>query len=210
MAIYSTFFLYDPERLHSAFPDWKLPLPEPVTRTWINPFTQEETTIETRSPEWEDVDPTDIEMPEMQVVSINVDYESYLEGRIPPCVQSQPHWCAKNLTQMELEPLLNAITGTEDQKLETPLYAHPSLGTTIEQFPDAFLAWLEASDESSLPTVAQRWAAVMSTPEFTHSVGGERVVDDWTAEEAMSILKPLAELAKQHDNAQSMFVIVEG
>jgi len=49
VAIYSTFFLSEPRELPSGFPGWKLPLPEPVTRKSVNPFTREEMTITTRS-----------------------------------------------------------------------------------------------------------------------------------------------------------------
>lgn len=210
MAIYTTFFLGEPRQLLAALPGWKLPLPRPVTRRSINPFTREEIMITTREPEWDDFDPESMEIPEYQVVAIEGDYETYLEQRIPSYVQSQPHWCAKNLTSVELDPLIAAAIGTDDARLETALYAHPSLGTAIEQFPDAFVAQLKTAGDASLRSLAEKWAARMSTPEFTHSVSGVRLSDGWTVDDALGILKPLVELAKQQTINQSMFLLIEG
>jgi hypothetical protein len=209
VAVYSTFFLSEPERLPTGFPGWKLPLPEPVTRKSINPFTREETTIVTRTPEWDDVDADNMEMPEYQVVAIEGDYESYLEKRIPPFVQSQPHWCAKNLTSVELEPLVAAAANVDEVRIESALYAHPSLGTGIERFPDDFVAHIKTADGTSLRSLAEKWAARMSTPEHTHSASGKRLYDDWTVDDALAILRPFAELAKQQTVGQSMFLLIE-
>ena len=209
MAIYTTFFLCESRELHPAFPGWKLPLSEPVSRTRVNPFTREEMTVETREPEWDDVDPNDMPMPEMGIVAIEGDYETYLQNRIPPFVQSKPHWCAKNLTSVELAPLVAAATGSEEKELETALYAHPSLSAGIEQFPDDFVTRLKSADESTLYAIAKKWAAEMSTPDFTHSVSGERIKDDMTLDEALSVVRPIADLAKKQENDQSMYLLTE-
>ena len=47
MAIYATFFLCEVEQLQNGFPGWKLPLPDPVVRKVMNPFTREGRTITT-------------------------------------------------------------------------------------------------------------------------------------------------------------------
>lgn len=209
MAIYSTFFLCKPDKLLAGFPAWKLPLPEPVTRTSINPFTRQEMTITSRAPEWDDFDPQDMEMPDYQVVAIEGDYQTYLEQRIPPFVQSQPHWCSKNLTSVELGQLVSAATGGDEARLTTPLYAHPSLGAGIDQFPVAFTETLIAADESMLRSIAERWAAAMSTPEHTHSVSGKRLYDDWSIDDALALLSPIAQLAMRQAPSQSMYLLYE-
>ena len=209
MAIYTTFFLCEPSELHQAFPGWKLPLPEPVNRTRVNPFTREEMTVETREPEWGDVDSTEMQMPEMGAAAIDGDDETYLHNRIPKFLQSKPHWCAKNLTSVELEPLVAAATGSQEQYLETPLYPHPSLSAAIQQFPNEFVARLKSADESTLNAIAEKWAAEMSTPDFPHSVSGERIQDDITLDEALSVVRPIADLATKHDHGQSMYVMNE-
>jgi len=166
-------------------------------------------TITSDAPEWDDLSSADMEMPERQVVAGKGDYETYLEQRIPPFVQSQPHWCAKNLLSVELEPLVTTAIDKEEAKLETALYAHPSLGTEIEQFPDGFLLRVKDADDSLLRSVARNWAACMSTPEFTHSINGERLSDDWTVDDALRILESIAELARQHTDGQSMYLLTE-
>jgi len=209
LAIYSTFFLAEPNQLPSAFPDWKLPLAEPLTRTSVNPFTREEVTITTRAPEWEDFDPEHVDFPERQVVAMEGDYQTCLENRIPPFVQSQPHWCGKNLTNVELEPLVAAATGIDDPELESALYAHPALACGSEQCPDEFVARLKSLADSDLNAIAKQWAARMSTPEYTHSVSGDRISDDWSLEDAVSLLNPMAQLARRHTDGQSLYLLIE-
>ncbi|MCA9007534.1 MAG: hypothetical protein KDA70_19840 [Planctomycetaceae bacterium] len=209
MAIYTTFFLSEPEELLAGFPGWKLPLPTPITRRSFNPFLREETWITTREPEWDDFVPEDMEIPDYQIVAINGDYESYLENRIPPFVRSKPHWCGKNLTSVEIEPLVASAIDADGIRLESALYAHPSLCAGIEQFPDEFLAQIKNVDDISSRSIAEKWAARMSTPEFTHSVNGERLYNDWNVEDTMEILQPLVDLAKQQTDGQSMFLLME-
>lgn len=209
MAIYSTFFLAEPSQLPIAFPDWKAPLPEPVTRTTVNPFTREEMTTTTREPEWDDLDPDSMEFPEPQVVAVQGDYRTYLEQRIPPFVRSQPHCCAKNLTLVELEPLIAAATGAADLRLESPLYAHPALSCGLEEFPDDFLIRLKSAKDADLVTIAQQWATTMSTPAYTHSVSGDRLSDGWSCDDALILLKPIADLVKQHAVGQVLYLLTE-
>ena len=104
MAIYSTFFLCKPQVLQSGFPGWRPPLPEPISRQVKNPFTGEMMTIKTRVPEWPEDAEDDLDK-RIGVVVGQGRYEDYLEGRLPQFVRGQSHWCAKNLTQVELDPL---------------------------------------------------------------------------------------------------------
>ena len=209
MAIYSTFFLANAEQLPPAFPDWKQPLPEPVTRTTLNPFTREEMTITTRAPEWDDFDPNSMAFPTPQVVAIEGDYQAYLENRIPPFVQTQPHWCAKNLTNVEIEPLVDAATGSDGARLESALYAHRALGCGLEMLPDTFSnAVLDAAND--ITAVADKWAKAMSHPDYTHNGLGDRIMDDWTTDQALSILNPIVELLQQRSGSQSLYLLIEG
>src|SRR5579859_7027686 len=119
MAIYTTFFVCDPQQLVAGFPGWRLPLPKPVKRKFKNPFTGKMMTVETREPEWAEGEGADPMDREYQVVTIEGSYEDYLEGRLPSFVQRQPHWAAKGLTEIELGPLAEAV-GVE-AKFEFPL-----------------------------------------------------------------------------------------
>ena len=111
MAIYTTFFLCQTETLSGGFPGWKLPLAAPVYRKFCNPFTGEESIVETREPDWPEEAASEIES-EYQVASIAGRYEDYLESRLPPFVRSCPHWAAKNLTEVQLAPLFDAAGST--------------------------------------------------------------------------------------------------
>jgi hypothetical protein len=86
VAIYTTFFLSDPQQLASGFPGWRAPLPKSVKRQFKNPFSGETSTVETQEPEWADSDGAELTDREYQVVSIEGNYEDYLEGRLPSFV----------------------------------------------------------------------------------------------------------------------------
>jgi hypothetical protein len=166
-------------------------------------------TIATNEPEWDDVDPSHIDLPQFTVVAIKGRYSKYLEQRLPPFVQSQAHWCSKNLTTIELDPLVAAATRIENARLKPSLYAQPSLSAEIEEFPEEFVVRMTAADDRELRAVAEKWAAMMSAPEYTHSVSGKRLYDDLTVDHALNILKPLANLAKQCRDGQSMYLLTE-
>jgi hypothetical protein len=204
MAIYTTFFLADPREVPGGFPGWKPPLPAPVRREFRNPFTKQVVTIETREPEWPDESDVGAAVPQYRAASIQGRYEDYLEGRLPPFVRQRPHWAAKGLTDVELEPLLRAVgAGAE---LQSPLYAPPSSGAALLAFPPEFIPKLSACDELQ---VATRWAAAMSTPEHTHSASGHRLNDGWTTDEAAQILVPIVSLARQAAPRQRMYLLIE-
>jgi hypothetical protein len=203
MAIYTTFLLAEPEEVLNGFPGWKPPLPAPVRREFRNPFTKQLVTIETCGPEWPAEEGADA-MPQYRAVAIQGRYEDYLENRLPSFVRDKLHWAAKGLTEIELEPLL-AVLGVST-KLRTPLYAPPSSGAALQEFPPEFISALCAGDQ---PQLAKRWAAEMSTPEHTHSVSGNKLSDGWTSEQASQILEPLAALARRATSLQRMYLLIE-
>jgi hypothetical protein len=203
MAVYTTFFLCKPADLQSGFPGWRLPLAEPVPREFRSRFTGELRVVETREPEWPE-DGSEGMMRRYQVVRIEGSYEDYLERRLPPFVQSSPHWATKGLTVVELEPLLE-IAGVP-ALMEQPLYGPPSLGAFVQDLPEEFLAKLPSIDQEN---VAQQWAAVMSRPEYTHSVSGRKLCDGWTPSEALEILRQLVDLSKKASAGQQMYLLTE-
>lgn len=206
MAIYATFFVCKPEELLAGFPGWRPPLAKPVRRQFKNPFTGELSSRETTTPEWPDEGDEAFHR-EYQVVSIDESYEDYLERRLLPFVRANRHWAAKGLTEVELSPLAQAIG--VDPKFECPLYSPPSSGAILQELPVEMASRLLALDQQDLNAVAGQWAATMSTPDYTHSVSGERLCDDWAASEAIAILQPIVRLARQATTGQRMYLLIE-
>lgn len=202
MAIYTTFFLCNPDELLEGFPGWKLPLAVPVRREFRNPFTGELSVVETREPDWPDeVEESDLEY---GVDEVHGRYEDYLEGRIPGFVRSRPHWAAKGLTEIELGPLCEVVgIGPE---IVCPIYGPPTSGAVVQQLPLGLLAKLTSLD---LKPIAKLWAAAMSTPDHTHSVSGVKLSDGWATEDASAILEPLVALARRATAGQQLYLLVE-
>jgi hypothetical protein len=203
MAIYTTFFLCVPKELHSGFPGWKKPLAKPVRREVRNFLTGQLIAIQTREPEWGDEE-SDEPQPPRRVVSIKGRYKDYLETRLPPFVRDCPHWAAKDLTELEISPLIEAV-GLRSG-LEPALYSPPSRSGFVQVFPSAFPTTLGTIDQ---PHVAHAWAAVMSSPEYAETADGEMVSDGWTATTALSVLKPLTALAERATKGQRLYLLTE-
>jgi hypothetical protein len=206
MAVYTTFFLCKSEELPGGFPGWRLPLPQPVHREIRNPFTGETSVIETREPIWPEEASEELSR-DYRVLAIEGRYEDYLEGRLPPFVHRCPHWAAKSLTEVELRPLLQEFG--VDAGLECAIYSPPSAGAVVQQLPSELLPKLGSLDQTGLKVVAKRWAATMSTPEYTHSVSGEKLSDGWTVSDAMEILKPIVALARKAAGGQELYLLIE-
>lgn len=208
MAIYTTFFVCQPEDLVRGFPGWLPPLPNPIRREVRNPLTKQMMVIETRKPEWPpEGAQTPSAMPHRTVTSIPGSYEDYLEGRIKPFVRGKLHWCAKGVTQIELDPL-GEVLGLP-LLLETALYAHPGSGASLQRLREELPKKLGVLDDTAIEEVASSWAARMSAPEFTHSVSGNKLSDGWTAEQAIKILQPLVVLSRQADPRAAMYLLTE-
>ncbi len=202
MAIYSTFFVAAHEMLISAFPGWKLPLGKPLKRQ-ISDFLGENRTIETQEPLWED-SPAEEPAPQYSVVSLEGNYAEYLEARLPAFVREAAHWCSKGLTNLEIDPL-GELTDS-NPALEYTLFAHPSLSSQLFVFRQSIVDQILKAPQD----MAQQWAARMSTPEYTHSAdGSERLQDDWSVDDALSILNPLGDLARNASQGQRVYLLVE-
>jgi hypothetical protein len=206
MAIYSTFFLCKPNDLLQSFPGWRLPLPTPVRRQLRNPFTGQTSTIETQEPDW--TDDEEVLEEDYHAVVIEGDYQVHLEGRLPASLQACPHWAAKNLTEVELGPLAEALG--EQPKFASPLYGPPSRGALLQELPSRMLSKLASLDQRGLESLAESWAANVSTPEHTHSATGAELNGGWDASEAMQVLQPITALAKRVAPDERMYLLIEG
>ncbi len=206
MGIYTTFFLCKPGELPAGFPGWRPPLAQPVQRQFTNPFTGEVFTKETLAPDWPD-EGEEPPAPNYQAVEIKGSYEDYLEGRLLPLVRTNPHWAAKSITDVELRPLARSVD--IEPKFECPLYSPPSSGSALYVLSPNLLFKLSMLDEQGLETVAEKWAAEMSTPNHTHSVSGIKLNDGWTTREAIEILRPIVELARKASAGQQMYLLIE-
>jgi hypothetical protein len=207
VAIYTTFFLCKPSELLAGFPGWKPPLPKPVRRQVKNFFTSETINIETREPDW--AEDEEIELTERQygVVAIEESYADYLEGRIPQVVHTNPHWCSKGLTEIELNPIGQALC--IEPVLDYALYSPPSWGATLQQFHPELLSKIRDMNKKELKAVGKQWAAAMSTPEHTHSVSDAKLSDGWEPVYAISILEKLVEVAQQSTDEHGMYLLIE-
>jgi hypothetical protein len=207
VAIYSTIFVADETSLVGGFAGWKPPLAVPVKRTMVNPFTGESMEVETEEPTWETTaEPTD---PYRAIITHVVEsYDEYLEGRISDFVRSCPHWCSKNLTSIEIAPLVREAIGG-GPLLQVAMYAPPEIVAGLERFPTAFIECLNSCTPACLQSLASRWAASISTPDYTHTIGGVRIKDDWDAASALSLLEPIAGLARRAISGQTMFLLTE-
>jgi hypothetical protein len=203
MAVYTTLFLCRPEELTGGFPGWQLPLACPVRREFRDPFTGKTSVIETREPEWPDWDDGEPDRG-YHVVAIEGRYEDYLESRLPPFVRARPHWAGKGLTEVELAPLLKACD--VEGSWEPAIYGPPSSGALVQQLPPEWLPRLDSLDQEA---VAGRWAMVMSSPEYTHSVSGEKLCEGWTKGEALELLRPIVELGRKASFGQRLYLLIE-
>jgi hypothetical protein len=209
MAIYSTFFLARPIDLLSGFPDWKPPLPKPIVRHVKNPFTGEAMTVTTNAPDWDDVESEDHQLSEIRVVAGSGDYDAYLEGRVPEFVRQSPHSCLKNLTNIDIEPLVAAATGRAVAQLQSAIFAPPTKRSLVLAIPDELVAALATVDEPSLRRIAEAWAAELSTPDYTHASDGQRISDDRTTDEMLEIVNFLASLARCRTDGHCMYLLLE-
>lgn len=207
MAVYTTFFLCEPEALPGGFPRWRLPLAQPVERKVKNPGTGETSVIQTREPEWS-ADLGDGLDREYKIASMAGSYQAYLEGRLLPFIRGCPHWAAIGLTQVELQPLLHATS--VQAPLESAIYSSPSSSAMVLQIPSDLLAKLGALDRSGLESIAEHWSKTLSAPEFTHSKSGERISDGWTLGNALETIQAVVSLARKSTDAQRLYVLVEG
>jgi hypothetical protein len=200
MTMYSTLFLAEPSALAPAF------------QTWLTCHSQKRNVAGWPSANEDNREIAETESnrrtPDRAIRSPD-SYPGYLELRIPTFVQNQSHWCAKNLCSVELNPLILAATGVDTLKLESALVFRETASAILEVFPNDFVVSLQRASEFVIRHGAAKWAAMMSTPQFTHSVSGVRVEDDWTVEGALHLLRPIVELSRAKTNNQHLYLLVE-
>jgi len=198
MAIYTTFFVMSAAALTLAFPDWKPPLPELETRVVTTFFGTR--TILTREPRFE---PSTQSSTQPEIAIIRGDYADYLEKRLPDSVAKAPHWAAKGLTLVELDPLGDLVDGRP--VLQEALFSPPPQSSVIYEVRREVLGAIVASPD----VFAQKWAAIMSTREHTHSQTGVRVSPDWSTEDASRIIRQLVTLASKVTDGASLYLLIE-
>ena len=208
MAIYSTFFLCSEDELKAFFPEMRPALEEAVEILITDPSTGEKVKVLTREPEWDDLD-TELPPPDVQVVAGHGDYQEYLESRLPGSLKQIPHWPSKNLTPLELDPLVKAVLGDESAELKPALFSPPSQGRFVSEFPVTFTRVLSIAEDDRVSEFAIEWSSTMSSHEFTHSIAGERIYEDWTIEDALVVINPILELVKKLNQGQRMYLLVE-
>jgi len=148
--------------------------------------------------------PSDASQLDYTVVAMEGDYDTYLESRLPMFVRNAPHWCSKGLTSVEIDPLGEEIDGKS--AVADAMYAHPSRNAHLLVFRQSIVEAILRSPEE----LARKWAARMSTPEFTHSAdGNNRLEDDWSIDDALRVLGPLGNLAKMATPGQSLYLLLE-
>jgi hypothetical protein len=79
----------------------------------------------------------------------------------------------------------------------------------IQRVRPELLARLEVLDDDALQDLARKWAAVMSSPRHTHTLGGMKVSSGWTAECARGTVEAILRLARQRDGSQAMYLLIE-
>jgi len=203
VAVYSTFFVAAPESLLAGFPGWKPPLDKPVQREVTDIFGDREV-IETRAPLWDDVEQGEPSAPEYGVVAVEGDYAAYLKARLPLFVRNAPHWCSKGITNVELDSLGKLVDG--NPALVDAIFARPSRSAHLQSIRESIVEAILKSPQE----LAKKWAARMSTPAYTHSADGStRLQADWSVDDALSILRPLGDLAKKAISGQRMYLLLE-
>jgi len=179
MAMYSTLFVAEPASLEHGF------------RHWLDPDDR-----------WDG-------HRDLHAGGSVASYPSYLEERIPAFVQGQVHWCSKNLSSVELNPLIRVVTEIGSSELESAILFPERVSAILEAFPVSFGEKLQRAGEFAIRQLAAKWAAVMSTPQFTHSVSGVRVEDDWTSKTALALLQPIVDLLRKRTDHETLYLLVE-
>jgi hypothetical protein len=105
---------------------------------------------------------------------------------------------------VELDPLGELTDG--NPALEDGLFAHPSRSGHLFVFRPPMVDGILKGQQQ----LAQKWAARMSTPEYTHSAdSSNRLQDDWSVDDALSILRPLGDLVKKATPGQRLYLLLE-
>lgn len=209
MATYSTFFVCMPDELPTGFRGWQPPLPAPVRREIRDFLTGKVIMIETREPEWttDDIGEADDELPTVDVTRIDGNYQDYLEERLPAFVAARPHWCAKDLTEVELNPL-GPAAGFESAVVDA-LYGPPSAAGIIQRFRPELILKLASLDETGRAAVADKWAETLSGPEHTHSGTGIEVQAGCDISEARAMLDEILQIVNTAPSEAGLYVLIE-
>ena len=134
------FFLASMQELRAACPGWKAPLPRPVKRQGVNPFTKKPIEILTTAP-----DPAEFD------AGASKHADSARLHRVD----------LKGLSPVELEGLVRVVLEESDSQVsnvyDVPLYAPPGTDEVIFRVPPALVDRLARLDAAALASCVEQW-----------------------------------------------------
>jgi hypothetical protein len=200
MAVYTTFFAAQPSDLAGAFPGWRQPLPSPVKRTRVNPFTKKPQTYDSWEPE--DIEPGPARAANPRVVPIRDDYQTYLRERLPAAMRTWPQLPTKGVLSPHVEQLLAVVGGRAEERVVPALFppGGSASGTTLDVLP----AWaIEA-------LASVRSEAVRSLGQQLATAEGWFADESWAREDCAGLIESLNTLAlKARDGARRLYLLTE-
>jgi hypothetical protein len=201
MAVYTTVLAATASELDSAFPGWRKPLPKPVKKTRINPFTKKPQTYESWEPE--DVVSDDLNKPGPGVVQIHGDYQTYLRERLPARLKTLPMLAAKGVLSTHVEQLLAAVAGRAEERLLPAMFppgGSAATGKTLDVFPAWGIEALAELVDDALPSIGEQLA----------TAEGWFADEGWTPRDCSSLLGELRRMAlNAREGQRSLYLLTE-
>lgn len=222
MAIYTTHFVATEDALFELFPDWLVPLSQPVLKKEVNPFTGETFLVRDWSPPV-DAQPATESRAEVApenwwtrlrkwwsavaaplsftATCINEPYETYLKNRIPDSIKPLPHWCTKNLYSLAIFPLYVCLDCTPCESgefMQRPARIAPSdCSAALEMIPKELTLKLARLPDSSVDRIAEQWKK-------------DEIWRDADPDVTIAALQELMRLAKcARNRADQIYVLIE-
>jgi hypothetical protein len=205
MAVYTTFFAATASELEAAFPGWKKPLPAPVKRTTINPFTRTPQTYDSWEPDEVLIQPSAAPStpPAPRVVAMQGDYQSYLRQRLPAGLHGLPLFPAKGVLSPHVEQLLAAVAGRAEEHLKPalfPLGGSRATGKTLDVLPAWGAEALAGLDHTASSGIGDRLA----------TAEGWFADDGWGAADCARLIGDLRDIAlKARETRRSVYLLTE-
>jgi hypothetical protein len=158
MAVYTTFFAATVSELEAAFPAWKKPLPKPVKRTTVNPFTKKPHTCD--SWEHEEVLGQQVPAAKPRVIAMRGDYQDYLRQRLPARLERLPMLPANGVLSPHVEQIL-AVVANRAESLMPALFppgGSTATGKTLDVLPTWGVEALASLDPTALIAIGDKLA----------------------------------------------------
>jgi hypothetical protein len=200
MAVYTTFFAAQPSELAGALPGWRQPLPSPVKRTRVNPFTRQPQTYESWEPEHIEPRPTPLANP--RVIEMRGDYPTYLRERLPAGMRTWPHFPTKGVLSPHVAQLLALVGGRAEERLVPALFppGGSASGTTLDVLPAWAIDTLADVQRDAIPSLSKQLATAK----------GWFADEGWGVEGCAGLLEGLHALAfKARDGVRRLYLLTE-